>query len=124
MDIGSPPGPDSEDHELQDDNVYVQELKKVFDDCADDAGQLTPISLGHLCSKLHLSDHYDYISGQVLPLDDSTINFPDFKRKFIQILPEIVNFDDLSSPVETHEEGKSPAESQRRLRKVPKIFKN
>ncbi len=56
------------------------------------SGRLGQDGLLELCNRLNLSEHAPYILGQLLPFPYSRIDFATFKRRFIQILPEIVEF--------------------------------
>lgn len=97
-------------------NVYVRELRRIFDSCAtrsrddgvhvrrekggsiddeeydDDTLKLDQNGLEKLCDELNLKSHRDYIVGQLIPSHNGRLNFDAFKVKFIHLLPEIVEF--------------------------------
>lgn len=76
-------------------DVHVRELRRMFNSCDDDQdGALTTSGLERLCEELRLDDHKEYIISQLLPNTTAsrTIGFDSFKLKFIQLLPELVDF--------------------------------
>lgn len=100
----------------ENDNVYVRELRRMFDSCATSSSSsplkdhvvadeenihdddeiceilLDQNGLEKLCNELHLQSHRDYIVGQLIPSSNVRLNFETFKIKFIHLLPEIVEF--------------------------------
>ncbi|CAI5456143.1 unnamed protein product [Caenorhabditis angaria] len=76
--------------DLSDDNPHVKELKRLFISCTERNGFLDKNGLGILCNKLSLSEFAPSIIDRVLREDES-INFKQFKDRFISFLPEIID---------------------------------
>ncbi|CAL2049634.1 unnamed protein product [Caenorhabditis brenneri] len=80
-----------QDEGLSDENVHVKELKRLFNSCNSDRnGLLDKDGLLILCEKLNLSIFANSIIDRVL-CNDHSINFSQFKERFLLFLPEIID---------------------------------
>ncbi|VDK44610.1 unnamed protein product [Anisakis simplex] len=85
---------------LDDDNVHVKELNRLFLGCANEGeNYLDEDGLHTLCAKLNLTPFADAIVERVL-CGYRVVDFQAFKDRFVQLLPEII---DVSTSSETLE---------------------
>ncbi|VDD90543.1 unnamed protein product [Enterobius vermicularis] len=76
---------------LDDDNVHVRELNKLFLGCARKGETfLDAAGLRTLCEKLNLISYTEHITERVLD-GFRIVEFPEFKERFVQLLPEIID---------------------------------
>uniref|UniRef100_A0A915JV51 Uncharacterized protein n=1 Tax=Romanomermis culicivorax TaxID=13658 RepID=A0A915JV51_ROMCU len=90
--------------------IFDDELKAIFDkhaqilslDFSSDLNLQSNITneltlgrtgLKQICDELHLSDHYDFIVLQLLPLADQRLNFENFQHSFVQVVTQIFGLD-------------------------------
>ncbi|XP_070571058.1 ninein-like protein isoform X2 [Ptychodera flava] len=87
-----------------DQDVYVAQLKEVFDSCdTQKNGKIDRNQLKQLCHKLQLEDQTDNLLEQLLG-DDFTkkVDFEEFKEGFVLVLSNAV--EDIESEVESEDE--------------------
>ena len=81
----------------------------MFIDCASAGQTLDAHGIRDLCHKLHLAEHYEYVVARLLPHGAKSLLFPQFKRRFVRLLPAIVHVDEDGNK----EGSKSPSSSDR-----------
>uniref|UniRef100_A0A158R5R9 EF-hand domain-containing protein n=1 Tax=Syphacia muris TaxID=451379 RepID=A0A158R5R9_9BILA len=86
---------------LDDENVHVKELNRLFLSCARNGETyLDAVGLRTLCEKLNLVSFSDEIIERVLN-GFHVVQFSEFKDRFVQLLPEII---DISTNAESIEQ--------------------
>ncbi|VDM46614.1 unnamed protein product [Toxocara canis] len=85
---------------LDDDNVHVKELNRLFLGCAREGqNYLDEDGLHALCAKLNLAPFADAIVERVL-CGYRVVDFQAFKDRFVQLLPEIIDVSSSSEIIE------------------------
>ncbi|XP_071962450.1 uncharacterized protein [Antedon mediterranea] len=87
-----------------DNDVYVDQLKEVFDSCdVNKNGTLNRKELAELCKKLQLEDQIDNLLGELLgDAQDGQVDFETFKEGFVMILS--VDMDSIGNMTDTEDD--------------------
>uniref|UniRef100_A0A915AJE2 EF-hand domain-containing protein n=1 Tax=Parascaris univalens TaxID=6257 RepID=A0A915AJE2_PARUN len=89
---------------LDDDNVHVKELNRLFLGCAREGqNYLDADGLHALCVKLNLAAFADGIVERVL-CGFRVVDFQAFKDRFVQLLPEIIDVNSSSETIDRNAE--------------------
>uniref|UniRef100_A0A1I7W3M7 LisH domain-containing protein n=1 Tax=Loa loa TaxID=7209 RepID=A0A1I7W3M7_LOALO len=89
---------------LDDENVHVKELNRLFLSCAKHGDtHLDASGLQDLCIKLNLSSFADVILERILS-GCTVVDFTVFKERFMQLLPDIINVTTVAENLESNAE--------------------
>uniref|UniRef100_A0A0R3RWB8 EF-hand domain-containing protein n=1 Tax=Elaeophora elaphi TaxID=1147741 RepID=A0A0R3RWB8_9BILA len=89
---------------LDDENIYVKELNRLFLSCAKNGdAHLDASGIQDLCVKLNLSSFADVILERILS-GCTVVDFKVFKERFMRLLPDIINVTTVAGNLESNAE--------------------